>query len=383
MSLAAAVGLSVFLFVGALLAWHLGKFRIQQSFEPPSPVMQPLLDRYQRAYTEFQEGQIDRALAEFRLLVASGENLKGVGYDGLAAAYFEAELTDKALELLDEALGRFSQHAMAHLLRGDILYTKGQTEDALLAYQKAIAGVAAFPWQRAAAQTALGVFYGLQGAWDRARAAFTEAIAVDSSFYEAYVNLGYLARQEGRDEEAQRWFTKAHSLRPTDEVARYYRHLGQFPATEQTKPEKTGGGHLIIFPWACTGGNLRRLGTGEMLAGLLSHALSRDVRVTVLSGEALEAALQGRSTCLAGLPDITAAFNVAKLLGADFILYGSHRHYENILTFDARVVSANSMEVLATEYLKTQGQDKFHTAAQALAARLKPILAAALGNASR
>ena len=227
------------------------------------------------------------------------------------------------------------------------------------------------------------MFYGLQGAWGQARAAFTEAIAVDPSFYEAYVNLGYLARQEGRNEEAQRWFTKAHSLRPTDEVAHYYRHLGQFPSTEQAKPEKTGGGHLIIFPWACTGGNLRRLGTGEMLAGLLSHALSRDVRVTVLAGEALEAALQGRSTRFAGLPDITTALNVAKLLGADLILYGSHRNYENVLTLDARVMSTKSMEVLATEYLKTQGQDKFHAAAQALAARLKPILAAAMGNAGR
>ncbi|MGH8065509.1 MAG: hypothetical protein ACRERE_09770 [Candidatus Entotheonellia bacterium] len=55
-SLAAAVGLSMLLFVWVLVAWHLGEFRIQRSFAPHSPMIESLLDRYERAYTEFQNG---------------------------------------------------------------------------------------------------------------------------------------------------------------------------------------------------------------------------------------------------------------------------------------------------------------------------------------
>ena len=151
------VGLSVLLFVWALLAGQIGTFSIQQSFAPHSPMMQSLLDRYQQAYVEFQNGQIDRALAQFQLLVASRENLQGLGYDGLAAAYFEAERTDRALESLDEALERFPQHAIAHLLRGDILYTQGRTADALHEYRQAASGVAVFPLQREVAHLEIGI----------------------------------------------------------------------------------------------------------------------------------------------------------------------------------------------------------------------------------
>jgi tetratricopeptide (TPR) repeat protein len=382
MSLAAAVGLSVLLFVGALLAGHLGKFRIQQSFEPHSPMMQTLLNRYQRAYTEFQNGQIDRALAEFRPLVASHENPQGLGYDGLAAAYFEAELIDRALELPDEALGRFPQHGMAHLLRGDILYTQGRTADALPAYREATSGVAVFPWQRAAAHTGIGVFYGLQNAWDRARAAFAEAIASDPSSPAAYVNLGYLARQEGKDDEAKQWFDKAYALKPTDEVTLYYRQLFQ----TSTKPPpgwNSRKGRLLIFPFVYVGGNLQRLGTGEMLASLVGEALVEDDRLAVFAGRDLKAVLQGSPLRSGDLSNLPAAINVAKIIGADFVVYGSHRHYTNILAVDATAVHVKTMKVLTNEHLKSHGTDKILAASQALAAKLRPVLADVVQQAIR
>jgi len=131
------------------------------------------------------------------------------------------------------------------------------------------------------------------------------------------------------------------------------------------------------------GGHLRRLGTGEMLAALVGQALQQESGISVLERSDLEAALQGRDVGLAEPSEAIAALNVGKLLRADLIVYGSHRSYENVLALDMRVVRVSTMEVLATEHLKTQGREKRHAAARSLVERLKPIVADAMGKPSR
>jgi tetratricopeptide (TPR) repeat protein len=302
------------------------------------------------------------------------ENPLGLGYDGLAAAYFEAELAERAQATLGEALARNPRHSMAYLLRGDVLYTQGKRDDALKAYRMATQVTALLPWQRAAAQTALGVLYGLQGVWDKAREAFTQAIALDPSYQEAYESLGYLAWKEKKDAEATQWFTKAQDLQPTDEVARYYRHLVQRSATARTTAGASIGPRLLIFPFPLIGGHLRRLGTGEMLAGLVAQALGQAGGITILEGRELEPALQGRIISFPGPADALAALNVGKLLRADLIVYGSHRSYENVLAFDVWTVHVKTTQVLADMHLKTQGKEKLHAAAQTLADKLQLLL---------
>ncbi|MGH8065510.1 MAG: tetratricopeptide repeat protein [Candidatus Entotheonellia bacterium] len=242
--------------------------------------------------------------------------------------------------------------------------------------------MATFPWQRAAAQTGIGVFYGLQGAWDRAKAAFTEAVAADPSFPAAYANLGYLARQEGKADEAKHWFDSAYALNPTGEVTLYYRELLQ-TSTKLPSVWNSRKGRVLIFPFVYVGGNLQRLGTGEMLASLVGGALAEDEHMAVLAGRDLETALQENPLRFGGLSDLPAAINMAKVIGADFVVYGSHRHYTNVLAVDARAVHVKTLEVLTSEHLKSHGADKIRAASQALAAKLRPVLAEALQQAIR
>ena len=140
-------------------------------------------------------------------------------------------------------------------------------------------------------------------------------------------------------------------------------------------------GRLLIFPFVYVGGNLQRLGIGEMLAGLIGEALIEDERMAVFAGRDLETALQGNPLRFSGLSNFPAAINVAKVIGADFVVYGSHRHYTNVLAVDARAVHVKTMEVLTSEHLKSYGTDKIRASSQALAAKLRPILADAVQQA--
>ena len=277
--------------------------------------------------------------------------------------------------MLHQALARNPSHGLAYLLQGDIFYTQGKKDKALKAYQIAAQEPVLLPWQHAAAQTALGVYYSLQDALDKAREAFRQAITHDPTYYQAYSNLGYLAWKARQEAEASRWFAEAAARNPTDEVVQYYRSLLNGSITTGPASCSPPSPCLLLLPLPLAGGNLRQLGTGEVLTGLVAQALRQQGRCTVLEGRDLEPALQGKAIGLAGHTEVKVALNAGKPLGADLVVYGRHWHYTNVLMLDVWAVRVKTLEVvLPGAHIRTEAGDKLHTAAQALAGKLSPLV---------
>jgi len=341
----------------------------------PRTLRPTLLEKYQQAYDDWHRGHPSAARAGFSTLSALPDNPLGLGYDGLAAVYLEAELHDKAQGLLHQALARNPSHGPAYLLQGDIFYTQSKKDKSLHACQRAAQAPALLPWQHAAAQTALGVYYSLQDAPDKAREAFKQAIARDPTYYQAYSNLGYLAWKAHQEAEASQWFAEAAAHNPTDEVVQYYRSLLNGSITTAPAACASHSPCLLLLPMPLAGGHLRQLGAGEALTGLVAQALHQQGKVIVLEGHGLESALQGRTIGLAGHADAKVALNVGKLLGADLVLYGRHWHYANVLILDVWAVRVKTLElVLPGVHIRAEAGDKLHTAAQALAGKLSPLV---------
>ena len=215
----------------------------------------------------------------------------------------------------------------------------------------------------------------LQDAPDKAREAFRQAIARDPTYYQAYSNLGYLAWKARQEAVASRWFADAEARNPTDEVVQYYRSFLNGAVTTGSTSCSPHSPCLLLLPLPLVGGNLRQLGTGEVLTGLVAQALRQQGRCTVLEGRDLEPDLQGRAIGLAGHTEVKVALNAGKRLGADLVVYGRHWHYTNVLMLDVWAVRVKTLEVvLPGVHFRIEAGEKLHAAAQALADKLSPLV---------
>lgn len=101
-----------------------------------------------------------------------------------------------------------------------LLLRKGNPHEA---YRRARAAVAAYP-RSAPLQNLLGsVFAGL-GEWEKAIAAFQDAIALDPQFYQAFNNLGIAQQETGASDRAINSFMNCISIRPSYRDA--YKNMG-------------------------------------------------------------------------------------------------------------------------------------------------------------
>jgi tetratricopeptide (TPR) repeat protein len=97
-----------------------------------------------------------------------------------------------------------------HLLRGEVLARKGNTDEGIVEFQKAIE----MDSQYAAAYTSLGAAYGQKGMIEQSISASKKAIEQDPQNATAYYNLGNAFGKRGNYEEAFAAFFKAVELDP-------------------------------------------------------------------------------------------------------------------------------------------------------------------------
>lgn len=97
-----------------------------------------------------------------------------------------------------------------HFLRGEVLARKGNIDEAIVEFQKAIEMDSQF----AAAYTSLGAAYGEKGIIDQSISASKKAIELDPRNATAHYNLGNAFGKEGNYEEAFASFYKAVELDP-------------------------------------------------------------------------------------------------------------------------------------------------------------------------
>ncbi len=105
----------------------------------------------------------------------------------------------------------------AELLRGDRLMEQRRYEEALAAFERAIAEDST----NATAHLNVGVIHAMAGRMDAARRAFEDAIRLDPSNSRAHYNLGRVLARIGEPDRARQAFESAIEVDPGNMAARY------------------------------------------------------------------------------------------------------------------------------------------------------------------
>ncbi len=91
------------------------------------------------------------------------------GKEGLSAVYAKKGETDKALLLATEVEKKAPDRSYVNVVKGDVLYSQGKKEAALIEYQKAAEKKEGEPFQKAIAFNQLGRVQASRGNYDSAR----------------------------------------------------------------------------------------------------------------------------------------------------------------------------------------------------------------------
>ena len=172
----------------------------------------------------FTDGNYQRAIQSFKSAAAlsPGSDNAFNAYDYIAQAYVKLEDTDSAIKTYQQAIAAFAGTTddTFHVALGDLYLQKGNTDDAIDIYEKAIN----LDPNNSKSRYSLGESYLSAGNLDKAYEQFSEVVRISSKDPAGYYGLGEVARAEGDLSEAILKFKKAISLNKDFELA--YRDLG-------------------------------------------------------------------------------------------------------------------------------------------------------------
>lgn len=256
--------------VAAVTLVALLAFFLRSNFLPQKSLA-ILNEPYERAFADLKAGHRERAVSAFQQLVKSPLNTVGLGYDGLAAIYFEQGALTQAQEAIQKSLAASGPSPISFVTQGDIAFALGDWEGAQTLYRQAAQTDTRRGWQRAEAYNAMGVVSASTGRSIEARRHFLDALHVDEASVEAYQNLGYLAWKEGKIYEAEQTLHKGLTLQPEDEQLQTL--LVMIAAQNVSTARAPTNTKLLVRPFDIGGGYIRRLGAGEVFAWRLVQQL--------------------------------------------------------------------------------------------------------------
>jgi tetratricopeptide (TPR) repeat protein len=138
-----------------------------------------------------------------------------MAHNNLAEILFQKGQADEAIAELQKALAIKPDAAKSHYNLGNFLLRKGSVDEAIAELQKALA----IEPGDAAAIDCLGSAYLQKGDENAAAAQFERALAVRPDYIEAYVRLGALFMKAGRLDDAAGLLNKAVGIQPDSAAA--------------------------------------------------------------------------------------------------------------------------------------------------------------------
>jgi tetratricopeptide (TPR) repeat protein len=149
-----------------------------------------------------------------------------VGYNDLGLVLFQKGQVDEAIYQYQKALEIKSDLAEAHSNLGNALLQRGQVDEAIAEYQKALG----IDPNYAKAHYNLGVALAQAGRLDEAIAEYQKALEINPNYADAYDNFGVALSRNGRLDEAIEKFQQALKINPNSVGA--YDNLGLALAQE-------------------------------------------------------------------------------------------------------------------------------------------------------
>ncbi len=160
-----------------------------------------------------------RAAGEFRKAIQLDPNLPKA-YKHLGDLFFTSprRLIGQAIEAYGKALELYPEYAEAYVALGDAMSAQGKQDEAIAAYQQALAIEPDDP----RIHFGLGkIYYNEKGLYHEAVAEYQKAITIDPRHLEAYLNLGELYEEKGLYKEAADSYERALLVDPRHPSALY------------------------------------------------------------------------------------------------------------------------------------------------------------------
>jgi len=329
-------------------------------------------DPYARAYGLLHAGQTEQAQRLFLQLPDTDYRR----FEGLAAVLFESGDQDKAREMADTALELFPGSMYAHVVIGNILFSRGKMDEAAPAYEKAAQQKRAPSWQRAEALNGLGRIYSAQGDREKSLVYYGEAAALNPASAVINTNQGVALERRGNVAEAAVYYQKAVTANPQDPVAAGL--LADAERRQKATDDKARGERidklvndlveasrkapaaqppqdawtsrpvtLSLVNFQHKGGLSMREGEDEFFQLKVNGLLQESGRVQVVERELLDKLLEELKLSTTDLVDPQKALQVGRILAARLIATGSLMRYGKDIQASIRLTETETTSLKA------------------------------------
>lgn len=360
------------------------------------------------AYAHMKEGKLEDAQTAFAAMAGSSDQDSILrGKEGLAEVLFQQGKQDEALKLAEEVLVQSPNRVMANLVKGKVLFAKGQKEEAKTVLTLAAADDAQedFAWQKAEANLALGNLQ-LQGKESRiALKSFQTASRTNPYFAEALSNQGVALKDMGQPEKAMEVFKKLQKVDPSDKLVhsllrqaqeaiaqkadlekrKYVNSLvkdlvKQFKENKWKKPKHADewtsppmAVSILGFQNNAQGTLMGRIGVESILQDELTRALQEE-HIKVVDRAILDKLLEELKLGSSDLADPDTSLRLGRIMAARIITTGSLFENGNGGLATMRLVDTESTNIVLSSSEKTQGSTDPTALANAFAKAIKAAL---------
>lgn len=328
-------------------------------------------------HASLREGHLQEAEAEFKGIEKRGGRGDVPAKVGLAAVYTRRHEYDKALALIHEVQQQSPDTAYANVLEAQILAARKKNKEAEDALRKAVGKKSAEPYLAAIPYNMLGESYARGGQRQKARELFAKAESVDPYYVEGTTNKGISYEKEGHWDKALAAYREALSVDKTDlyaqvlakraeqmielrnkdtergkRIDRLVTELAErFRSRQKEKPpEDTWTSRpmvLTFLDFEEKGGLPEREGFSTVFLADLAKRLNESGRVTVVDRVLMDRLLEELNLGSSQLADPDTALRLGKVLAAKLIGTGSVLYLpeENLLSF--RLIDVETSEIPA------------------------------------
>ncbi|MCX5894598.1 MAG: CHAT domain-containing protein [Proteobacteria bacterium] len=329
-------------------------------------------DPYLMAYSLLHANQAERAQRSFEQLPANDYRR----FEGLAAVFYEAGDTDKALEMSAKAIEMNPDNVYAHVISGNILFSQGKLDEAAREYEKATQQKRGASWQKAEAFNGLGRIYSAQGDVEKSLTYYGQAASFNPESSVIYTNQGVAFEKRGNIAEAASYYQKAVKANPQDPIAlslladvqkkqqgaedksrqeRIDKLIGELVEShKKASPAKTPEDAWTSKPITLSFVNFQQKGSLSIREGedqffqlKLNAILQEGGRVQILERELLDKLLEELKLSTTDLVDPKKALEVGKILAARLIATGSLMRYGKDLQASIRLTETETTSLKA------------------------------------
>ncbi len=340
-----------------------------------------------KGYAALKEGRLSEAETIFQDLANQKGDGEVLGKEGLAAVYAKKGKTGKAMDYVKEVEVKAPDRSYVHVIKGDLLYGQNKKSEAEMAYQKAVNKDTAEPFHKAVGYNQLGRYYASTGEFKKSRKLYDQAITIDPYYIEATSNKGITYEKEGKWDKALAAYREALMLDKNDTFATVLakkaeemmalsqnadkkkrmdklvkdlaeRYRKQKKSTLTSEDTWTSRPMILTFvDFQEKGGLTERDGISAVLTTQLGNVMNKSGRVQVVERVLLERLLEELNLGSSDLADPDTALKLGKVLAAKIVGTGSLMHLPNSTLINLRLIDTETSAIpkVITKQLSLQG----------------------------